>query len=49
MLPHPSQPVAPFLGIFYVRDLLGVAVEGRTEEQGSTQAFLKEPLACTHD
>lgn len=49
MLPRPSQPVAPFLRIFYVWDLLGAAVEGRTEAQGSIQAFLEEPLACTHD
>lgn len=48
MLPRPSQPVAPFLRIFYDWDLLGVAVEGRTEAQGSAQAFLDahmiEPL-----
>lgn len=49
MLPRPSQPVAPFLGIFYDWDLLGVAVEGSTKVQGSTQAFSEEPLACTHD
>lgn len=48
MLPRPSQPVAPFLRIFYDWDLLGVAVEGRTEAQGSAQAFpdahMIEPL-----
>ena len=48
-LPRPSQPAVPsFPVIFYDWDLLGIAAEGRTEEQGSTQTLPEDSFMRTH-
>lgn len=49
MLPHPSQPAVPsFPVLLYDGDLLGIAAEGRTEEQGSTQTLSEESFTHMH-